>query len=427
MFNNVPIESIGSYVNKRQIKALNFFWIGIAAYTLCVTYTGSPNANYTISQAIQSVAIVCFMSAAIFIADFKIKSVYLRVTYILYLFWLLTVISRGFVFNVQSMKDYLFDGWFGIFAYFVPLVLLFPQNILSYKKAFNVIVILGIFYLFYDALFIKGLINRDISNTDSRTLVEYFTKNLALPCTFLLLCLNYQSKKVKIFVWLIAITGLLFAILRARRGLIFTLACPMLFAYIIYVLQSKKKFILVLFSALMGAMLMVFGIAFFNNSSLFHSVKERKDEDTRTPVEDCFYSDMQTTDWIIGRGLNGNYYCPNIDEDDKTGFRSVIETDYLNIILKGGIISLGLLLAILIPAVIKGLFFSKNQLAKAAGVWILLWIVSLYPTTGFAFNLNYILVWLAVGICYNKSLRETPENVMQAYFKIVEKLPQQFT
>ena len=90
----------------------------------------------------------------------------------------------------------------------------------------------------------------------------------------------------------------------------------------------------------------------------------------------------------------------------------MIETDYLYIILKGGIISLGLLLLILIPAIVKGLFYSRNLLSKASAIWILLWVIELYPANVNSFSLNHILVWLAVGICYSREIRNMPEKIV---------------
>ena len=72
----------------------------------------------------------------------------------------------------------------------------------------------------------------------------------------------------------------------------------------------------------------------------------------------------------------------------------------------------------MIPAVVKGLFFSKNLLSKAAGVWILLWILYLYPTSVTTFTLHYILVWICIGICYSNKIRNIPEEAMRKYFLI---------
>ncbi len=149
-------------------------------------------------------------------------------------------------------------------------------------------------------------------------------------------------------------------------------------------------------------------------------ITDRITEDTRTPVEKCFYDDMKTKDWIIGKGMMGTYYCPGVDDTSSetvyTDYRSMIETDYLNIILKGGIISLGLLLLITIPAVVKGLFYSKNILSKAAALWILLWLIDLYPATVTTFTLNHLLVWISVGICYSKTIRNMEETAIQEIF-----------
>jgi hypothetical protein len=160
----------------------------------------------------------------------------------------------------------------------------------------------------------------------------------------------------------------------------------------------------------------MYGLQFFNESKFFSSFKSRVKEDTRTAVEECFYNDMKATDWIIGRGINGEYYCPDIVPDSKSDYRPIIETDYLNIILKGGIISFLLFLLITVPAAIKGIFYSSNNFSKAAGFWILMWLMNLYPTTVVTFSLNYILLWVAVGVCYNKTIRSIPEELMKIYF-----------
>jgi hypothetical protein len=123
---------------------------------------------------------------------------------------------------------------------------------------------------------------------------------------------------------------------------------------------------------------------------------------------------MKTTDWIIGKGMLGEYYCPGIDSGDGTftAYRGVIETGYLQMILKGGILSLLLYLLIIIPAIIKGVFYSKNILSKAAGIWVFLSLIDLYPATVTAFSMQYLLVWISIGICYSKEIRNMPESTV---------------
>ena len=150
---------------------------------------------------------------------------------------------------------------------------------------------------------------------------------------------------------------------------------------------------------------------------------QRGDEDTRTGVELYFYDDMKIKDWIVGKGAGGTYFCPDIEVDQVSDYRSGIETGYLQLILKGGLINLGLLLLIAVPASIKGIFFSKNLLSKAAGIWILLFMVNLYPQNAVSFNLSYILVWISIGICFSAKIRKmTDEDIRDKLLFSQEKL-----
>ena len=143
---------------------------------------------------------------------------------------------------------------------------------------------------------------------------------------------------------------------------------------------------------------------------------ERGKEDTRGGVEEYFYSDMKTQDWIIGRGIDGKYYCPDVRQEVITNYRGVIETGYLQTILKGGLISLGLFLLIAIPAIFKGLFHSKNLLSRGAAIWILYVLICSYPAVINTFTLRYLLVWIAIGICYSPKIRNEPDKDIRDFF-----------
>jgi low affinity Fe/Cu permease len=402
-------------LNYKELKALKYFWIGFILYTLGYTFS-SVNITYLVCQPMQILGMVLFVGSSVFLVHFRFENKYLRVVYILYLVWLVTIVVRGFEFRLSYVEFSLYQDYLGVFPYFAPLILLFPQTIFSFQKIFNVTIVLGVICVLMEAVFVRQLMNRDITDITSKAIMENVARHLAFPSTFLLLTYSYQSKKIKILALVVSMLTLLFAIIRARRGLIFTIAIPMAFAYMISLLASKKRASIILASLFAALLMGVYGLQFFSQSSLFSSLKSRADEDTRSGVEDCFRSDMKTSDWIIGKGINGQYYCPGVDVDSTTGYRSVIETDYENVILKGGLISLSLLLLITLPAAIKGIFYSKNILTRAAGFWILAWILSLYPSTGVVFTINYLILWLCVAICYNKGIRELPEDLMKFYF-----------
>jgi len=172
----------------------------------------------------------------------------------------------------------------------------------------------------------------------------------------------------------------------------------------------NKALSLVAVSAIISGIIYVFTNG---NVEIFDLLTERGTDDTRSGVENNFYKSMKGVDWIIGRGMLGEYYSPTLDFN----YRGTIETDYLNIILKGGYIQLGLILLILIPAIINGVFRSKNTLSKVAGIWIFIWILSTYPATVQVFTLYYVLVWISVGICYSPTIRNIPEEKLILYFK----------
>ncbi len=46
-----------------------------------------------------------------------------------------------------------------------------------------------------------------------------------------------------------------------------------------------------------------------SNEGLFSHLMERGTDDTRTGVEECLFNDMEQMDWIVGKGMNGEYYC----------------------------------------------------------------------------------------------------------------------
>lgn len=64
---------------------------------------------------------------------------------------------------------------------------------------------------------------------------------------------------------------------------------------------------------------------------------------------------MDWNDWLLGRGMSGTYKSPSAAADDVAN-RSLIETGYLHLILKGGILLLIPYLIILINSVYKGFF-----------------------------------------------------------------------
>jgi hypothetical protein len=407
-----PEISLVSGFDKITTKALNLFWIGFIIYSASFALSTTTTVNYIVCLALQIFGFILFVPTAIKLFQWKFDNNYLKILYTLYCAWLLSVIFRGFSFEYNSLAFMIFDADFGLFRYFVPLILVFPRSLIFYKKVFEVIVVLGILFIVFNIIFLDNVLDLNNINYNARFTIEYFTKSLCIPSGFILLTFIYHSNRKKFLALFVIVLSAGFAILRARRGLMFMTISTLVISYLLYFFAVRRKFLIILISLFITPFIFFYAIKVYNENkyNAFSLITDRIYDDTRTGVEKSFYKDMTTRDWIIGKGINGEYYCPGIDLNDHTGYRSMIETDYLNIILKGGIISLGLLLLILIPAVFKGIFNSKNILSKAAAIWILLWLIDLYPANVNTFSLNHILVWISVGICYSKNIRNIPES-----------------
>lgn len=403
---------------QKTLKQLTLFWIGFAVYTLGFVFTRPAGPYDPLFHAVQLAGLFLLVPPAFRLLKFDLESHYLQFVFLLLLLWQLSIIARGFVIEFSYIKTVLYDAWFGILIYFAPLALLFPAKLSFYKRLFTVIAVFDALSFLYILPSLPLLLGAGHTSLENLNIVEHFVKTLVVPNGFLLLTYSYHSPKRRLLAIGMTAVLLFFAIFNARRGLLFIGLTVVLFSLLLHILQSKRKFQLVLFSVL----LLAFGIFEIremfqqNNHLVFGYLAERLDEDTRSIVEEAFFSDMKTYDWIAGKGINGQYYCPYVDPSEQSSYRSVVETDFLQIILKGGLVHLVLLLLIMLPAIYRGLFQSKNLLSKAAAVWILLWIAYLYPTSVTTFTLHYLLVWICVGICYSKKIRCLPDSRVRKYF-----------
>lgn len=404
-------------------RNINIFLVGYLLYSFAFVLTRT-NPSYLIYIANE---LLCFLGLAMvtfsLMASIRMKnsvSGYVKVIVALLIIWFYVLVAWSLPFEFDFIKAKLFMGESSLMAYFVPLVVFIPNKLKFIKKAMTGVVVLGVVYFLF-LIFFKDVIFKFYGNSveNNRYVFEFCAKWLSLCVGFLILTFSYQSKKIKIFAIVLVLAMLLVAIFRARRAIMFMSLVPVLMAAVIYIAQSRYKLLAIITSIFIGIGVFFFAIQAYesNQGGLFGNLESRIDQDSRSGVEDCFINDFTFTDWIVGRGFTGRYFCPNVDENNEvSGYRTMIETDYLMIILKNGSIYLAMLLLVLIPAVFKGIFRSQNILSKAAGCWILFWIICLYPANVFGFSMNYLLVWLSVGICYSKEIRNIPDAVLKDYF-----------
>jgi hypothetical protein len=238
---------------------------------------------------------------------------------------------------------------------------------------------------------------------------------------FLLLTWSYQNPKTRIISFLTVLLSLFIATVMARRNIMLTFSNFIIFSVLIILLNSQQSIRSKVYVLTVVIMIAIIGFNIFLNyqDKLFNRISGHLNENTREIVYDAFFKDMTTKDWILGRGFLGEYYCPGAEEGKDTRF--VIESGYLQTILKGGIISLVLFLLISLPALYLGIIKSKNIISKASGTIVLLWLIDMFPWGMPAMNIRYILLWTCIGICYSKEIRSLTDNEIRKSLIIIDK------
>ena len=168
--------------------------------------------------------------------------------------------------------------------------MLFPRTIYFYKRTFYAIIVLGVFYILYDLMYLRYLLFSAGDNSISMGIVEYFSQNLSLPCGFLLLTFIYHSRKQNLFAFFILILTFFFAVIRARRGLIFMSFSMLFFSYYIYQFVNKAKIVNIVFSFFVIIIISFVAVKIYesNKKDSFRLITERIGQQKRAELKQYF-------------------------------------------------------------------------------------------------------------------------------------------
>src|SRR4051812_13533894 len=267
------------FISNKLLKNINIFWTGFLIYTLSFTLSQSTHVNYIICEIFQLVGLGLLIPTMFNIVRFKFENAYSQFLFILFCLWSIIIIVRGFNFNTDFLKQMLFDADFGLFLYFTPLALLFPKKLSFYRKIFSVIIILDVFYILYDIIFIKDLLDSDYSNLLSQGILEHFAKTLGIPNGFILLTFLYHSNKRRILAIIVAALTLFLAIYRARRGLLFISGSILFFSFLLYFIYTKERILTALLALFFASIFIYKAIQVYQEGNgLFSFLTERLDE-----------------------------------------------------------------------------------------------------------------------------------------------------
>lgn len=322
-----------------------------------------------------------------------------------FLFVLLFIVSIGIIFRGQwpeSPKDFMLHI-LTTPKYLLPFIIIRLPNEKYSKELLNLffkisLLVIPLWIMNYSDLVQIGTYK-----------AEGIGSGLPFISAFLLglsIYFNKKQRNINIIIWAIYF---ILMMLNARRNASFTLLLYAVIAYIFTSLSSIKKnvaktVIVYLFSILIGLILLIN----FDSlaSGVFNNMANRANEDTRSGVEEIFFADFSkapVSDWIFGRGMDGGYYqlTRNEETEEVTDCRRGIETGYLNMILKGGIIYDATIILIMLLAIKRG-FTKHNSINKYISIILLTYFIDLYTTNPVCtFSVRSILFWFCINILLN--------------------------
>lgn len=406
-------------MKKSNFRLSAFDWIlfGILLYELGFLF--KINSIYSFIFKILGLIVIFFnvvfrLSYVLPFFGFK------RVLFFLYLFWnlfvfLYSLLTTGFS-GFSPFNQY---GWLSLIT---PLIVFLGIQNLSLKSVFKVSYIYGIIGIVITILNFKDIFRSNISISDeeyanysgiaSMSYVFLFSTSLMILCYSFV---EYKYRRIAFFAILINLIIVLFA---ARRGGIFMNLLFLIFTFYLYIISSKKGLMLPKILFVLAFVAVGIGLFVMYSDTAFSLLYTRLDSDSRSPVETAFYDSFrgETLDWIFGRGINGSYYCILFD-DSFVNYRGIIETGYLYIILKGGLISLSFFLFFLLNSAYVGFFKTNNNLTKAMALYLVAHVIYLFPFGLPSFSFEYIIVWICVAYCQSKVWRMKSDRDIKVYLR----------
>jgi hypothetical protein len=334
-------------------------------------------------------------------------NLYFKIMFFLLITWCFTTVIRAMSPNGQTFIT-LFGHYLIGWAWLTPLAVVFGFNISNWLESFD--------FLAKVSLFASILA---LGSPIYTVHLVFAVMELTVFTPMLFLTYFYhpiKRQRIIIFLFFAYIIVSIFSGQRANLGLIL-----MMLSFVIFELYRQKevgmyKKISVVFSVLIVIMLIVSQV-----DNIIESIENDDDAqtDTRTFLFVELFGDLEPYELIIGRGALGTYFSPYFEYTEKHGLagdsptRMVNEVGYLQMILKGGGIMMGLHLLILLPAALLGIFGSKNIITRMCGYYIfillMMWMINSYAI----YSAKFIMLWMAAGtVISSKNRKLTNKDIL---------------
>lgn len=332
--------------------------------------------------------------------------------YTKFLYVLLTIISAGIVVRADfpaNVKDW---GLFlvnvsGLPVYVVPIILLMLPNRKYFRDIVRLFFKASLFVLPIWVLNASDLVQDDYKGEGIGVFLPFFS-------AFLLALSGLFSKKERMLTLFIWGMYLFLMLLNARRNVTFTLVLYGIFSYLMTLLDDWKrhpaKVFIIITGSILGLLLLQLNMDNLT-SGVFKRMSNRATEDSRSGVEELFFVDFASSpaeEWIFGRGMDGGYYQIMRDEDtgEVSDNRKGIETGYLHLVLKGGLVYAVCIVLIIVNA-IGCARKDKNVIVSRYFVMVMLsYLIDLYTTAPIcSYMPRTVIFWFVIGVMTQKEGR----------------------
>lgn len=356
--------------------------------------------------------VVSFLWVALFFFTLSNKTIVCSKTNIC---WFLVIYALGSAIVTAGLSYNSLSSMLTGEFYFLPYISLlygcfvYDGGLLVSLKRIMFISLLSfilILVMFRDMLIQESALSAIADMAEQGLSLDTVTKYFCFSSGLLLLLFPVISKKCKLVVVIAFALSVFASIFLARRNLIVTNFLFIGMAVVIYLKNNKNRSILqkiIIYGALAFVALNVFDLAVSiftgtNESDFFSQLINRVDSDSRTHVLIPYYSYMNESPfyWIFGHGINAHY------ESVAFGSRTVIETGYLQIIMKIGLVGLVLYFILLFGTVKSS--FRGNILMQACSAFIVISILETIYAGVPMFGLTWIVLWICIGICQSNEL-----------------------
>lgn len=226
-----------------------------------------------------------------------------------------------------------------------------------------------------------------------------------LSPSIILLLFDFKSNSTfrKLIISFSFFVIILFAFFTLSRGLILSICCVFIYIAKDFFLDFNFKLLLKIFLSSIILLTVILNLYDFgslvDNYSLLHERFFNNDDfsNGRDDEEIQFLESLNNIEWLFGRGFGGantSWIFANSPNGSP-----IIHKWYLHLILKGGVIYLGLFLLVLLVSFSFFLSARKSYVSR----FFIYFLVSSIGYTPFYSYLSISIFWYSVGFLFNKS------------------------